>query len=203
MTNIRQWSKYTTHNTYVDANKVLWFKRLLDDTNNGVLEVFINNVFETHVLLSYIITRGLDSTPKMSSFLYIVCFVECHSCILTYSILFIMSLFLHCWKSRTRRVSVSVSVLDSRLIHHFYIYVSFSRYDKYSCMLFYFTMLTLNIHLYKVRLGNNLYTLFFKWALVNEIKRSICISEWITFFLKCMSRKAALPLRLHGVVKFS
>jgi len=98
---------------------------------------------------------------------------------------------------------VSASVLDSRLIHHFYIYVSFSRYDKYSCMLFYFTMLTLNIHLYKVRLGNNLYTLFFKWALVNEIKRSIFIIDWITFFLKCMSRIAALPLRLYGVVKFS
>jgi len=50
MKHARQWSKYTTHNTYVDANKVLWFKRLLDDTNNGVLEVFLNNVFETHVL---------------------------------------------------------------------------------------------------------------------------------------------------------
>ena len=96
MKHVRQWIKYTTHNTYVDANKVLLFKRLLNDTHNGVLEVFLNNVFETHVLLSYIITRGLDSTPKMSSFLYIACFVECHSCILTYSRFIMYTFYLLC-----------------------------------------------------------------------------------------------------------
>jgi len=90
MKHVRQWIKYTTHNTYVDANKVLLFKRLLNDTHNGVLEVFLNNVFETHVLYYN------ERTPKMSLFLYIVCFVECHSCILTYSRFIIYTCYLLC-----------------------------------------------------------------------------------------------------------
>ena len=89
---------------------------------------------------------------------------------------------LHCWMSRTRRVSASV--LDNRLIYHFYISVSF--HDTKSTRAF-----ILFYHGYiKHKLVQNVtwqQLMFLKLSSINETKRSIFITERITLFNGCGS----------------